>query len=909
MKYKWLVLVLFSSFLFISNDFLIAQKVKRENTINLQWTEMGPCNYGGRTRAFIVDRSNPNLIYAGAIAGGLWKSTTGGSSWQKVANTDMLNNIAVSCLYQAPNGDLYFGTGEFFGFDGNVGVQGNGIWKSSDGGNNWSQLASTNNDEFLYVTKIEGTANKIYAATNKGIRISTDGGQTWINPIPSTDTNFDKPATDIEVSSDGSLVIASINNRAYVCNTGDDNFILKSDIPTDVIRLEFDIAPSNVNHAYCIAVAQDGRLKNIYESKDKGNSWTAILSSVTTQFQPFGTSKNKQGRYHCTIAVDPTNEDKIYIGGIDLYYYTPNSNFIQISLSSIPSFSSNYVHENIHNIVFSPNYATNKTFYVATDGGIFRTTNSGDSWSWIIKNYNTMDFLNVGITSNNEVIGGTVHNGILLNNLQGNTDKHFFKYLSGTVANVQRLSINPNFMIATRTYGRTIRTYQGGEGFSSLAVVDSIPTSGTNSHSFGTNKEPFLAPVRVHEKFYDPNSISNLLYVAGRTLRLGDTIFAKNPYEIDIYHIINAADLNGDTIIKKDDTLYIKDYYQVLTALGLNNRVWISWNALVPGTTPSWYPIISSTNIKKVSTLEFTADGDIIYFADYDSTTNKSTVYRLSNIQAARTKTLATFSSSSCVITSQKLGTFDGKVHSLGIDPQNNENLIVTIGDYSTGTKVYYSSNAASTSNDSMTVNFVSKQGNLPEMAVYASIVIWNNCQHVMLGTDKGIWFTEDISATNPVWIQQIEGMANVPVSDLRQQIHTNGWIPNNNVIFGGIQTGVTNHGVIYASTRGRGIFRCENFRGPVGICDVTFKNNSNILVFPNPATDFTNVQFTLSNVSDVEINIINLSGQTILAKNFKQLNKGHQTVEIPTNSLNNGIYIISIKSKDGLYLTKLIKQ
>ncbi len=909
MKHKWLAVILCSSLMFVSNNNVFSQKVKSERNINLQWSEMGPCNYGGRTRALLVDRSNPNLIYAGAIAGGLWKSTTAGSSWQKVSNSDMFDNIAISCLYQATNGDLYFGTGEYFGFDGGLGVQGNGIWKSTDGGNTWTQLTSTNNNDFIYVTNISGAANKIYAATYKGLRFSNDGGQTWINPIPNTDPNFEQPATDVEVSSDGSLVIASINNKTYVCNTSDDNFVLKTDIPTDVIRLEFAISHSNVNRAYCLAVAQDGKLKNIYKTSDKGNTWTAILPNVTTQFQPFGLNKNKQGRYHSSIAVDPTNEDKIFIGGIDLYYYTPSDNFVQISISSVPSFSSNFVHENIHKVNFTPNYATSKTFYVSTDGGIFRTTDSGNSWSWLNKNYNTMDFLNVGITSNNEVVGGTVHNGILLNNLNGNTDKHFFKYLSGTIANVQRLSTNPNFMIATTTYGKTIRTYQGGSGFSSLAVVDSIPTTGANLHSLGTSKEPFLAPIRVHEKFYDTNSIFMLEYIAGKTLRLGDTIFTKNPYEKDIYHIINATDLSGDTVINKNDTVYIKDHYQVLTAIGLNNRVWISWNALSPGITPSWYPVVSNTNIKKVSTLEFTADGDIIYFAGYDSTTNKSTVYRLKNIQAARTKRLATYNDSICVVISQKLGTFTGKVQGLGIDPQNNENLIVTIGDYSQGTKVYYTTNAASTTSDSTELNFVSKQGNLHEMPVYTPVIIWNNSQQVMLGTEKGIWFTEDITATNPIWIQQIDGMANIPVYDLRQQILPNGWVPNNNVVFGGIQTGVSNHGVIYAATRGRGIFRCENFRGPVGICDITLKNNNDILIYPNPADDYANIQFTLSSNSHVEINIINLNGQKLITKNFNNLNEGIQTIQITTNNLKSGIYIVSIKSKEGLYLIKLIKQ
>lgn len=911
MKNRLLSFVAVCLFMFVGSQTINGQKPitnKKEKSINIQWIEMGPSNYGGRTRAFIVDKNDPNLLYAGAIGGGLWKSTTGGSSWMKVANSDLFDNLAISAMYQAPNGDLYFGTGEYFGFNGGQGFKGDGIWKSTDGGNTWTQLSSTSNDDFSYITRITGTANKLYVSTIKGIRVSTDGGQTWTNPIPSSDPNYDKPATDIEVSSDGSLVIASLNNKAYVCNTNDDVFVQKNDIPSDVIRLEFAIAPTNANHAYCFAVALDGKLKNIYESKDKGNSWTPIITNVTNQFQPFGDMKNKQGWYHCSIAVDPTNEDKIYLGGIDLYSYTPTTSFVQLSISSgVPTFSSFYVHENIHKIVFCPNYATSKVIYVATDGGVFKSSNNGYSWTWINKNYNTMDFLNVAISGNNEVIGGTVHNGILHNNLMGNTDKHFFKYLSGTNACVQRLTINPDFMIATRTYGRLIRTAQGGSGFTTMSVADSIPT-GTNGHSLGTSKEPFLAPIRVYEKYYDPNSIFNLLYIAKKDLHLGDTIVVANSYGKEIYHIINTADLNGDTIIRKDDTVYVKDHYQVLTALGLTNRVWISWNALNPASTPSWFSVAKNTSIKKVNTLEFTADGDIIYFAGYDSTANTSTVFRLKNIQAARTRPLATSDSAACVVTFQKLGTFEGKVQSLGIDPQNNENLVVTIASYSNEPKVYYSTNAASTTNDTMEVNFVSKQGNLPIMPVYASLVIWNNSQQVMLGTEKGVWFTEDITATNPVWIQQIDGMANVPVVDLRQQIHPNGWLAINQLVFGGVQTPITNHGVIYAATRGRGIFRCENFRGPVNTPTTYLDQTSPIVVYPNPAPDYVNLEFNLSTNSDVEINIMNLNGQSIITKKLNKQEKGKQTILVSTSALSSGIYIVSVKSKDGMYLSKFIK-
>ncbi len=910
MRNKWLLFVVLAGLMLSSSEFSFAQVGSKEKSINIQWNEMGPINYGGRTRAILIDKNNANKIFIGGIASGLWMSEYGGSSWKKVTNSDLANNIAVSCLYQAPSGEMYYGTGEYFGFDNTPGVAGNGIWKSTDGGNTWTQLSSTDNNEtFRYVTKLAGYSNKIYAATYKGLRISNDGGQTWTNPIPSSDSNYEMPATDVKVSSDGSVIVASINNKAYVCNTGDDNFVLKTDIASDVIRLEFAIAPSNSNHIYCLAVAQDGRLKNIYESTDKGNTWNAIISNVTSQFQPFGQAKNKQGKYHCSIAVDPLNESKIYIGGVDLYYYTPLENFVQISFSQVPAYMTSYVHENIHNIVFSPDYSTNNTFYVATDGGVFRTTNGGYSWVWLNKEYAAMDFLNVAITNNNEVIGGTVHNGIMLNNLQGNTQQHFFKYLSGTVGCVQRSSVNPNFMISSTTYGKTYRTYQGASQFTNAYVIDSIPSTGSYPQNIGTYKEPYLAQLRLHEKFYDPNSTNYIIYQAPRKLRLGDTIFTYNRYEKILYHIISAADLNGDTVINKDDTVYVKDYYQILTAFGLNNRLWISWNALDPSTSPSWYPILYSTSIKRIQTLEFTADGNIIYFADYDSTTNKSTVYRVDSIQAARTRNLAVYNSPNCVVTYQKLGTFDGKVQSLGIDPQNNENLLVTIGDYSNGSHVYYSTNAASTTNDTMEVNFVSKQGNLPIMPVYASVIIWNNSQQVMIGTDKGVWFTEDITASSPTWVQQIDGMANVPVSDLRQQIHPNGWIPNNNVVFGGIQTDVTNHGVIYAATRGRGIFRCENFRGPVHVPTNNLETRNMFSVYPNPAETTISIQFSQLSNSNVEVNIWNVSGQLIEQKSFNNINSGQQILELPVYHLQNGIYFITVKSAEKVQYGKFIKQ
>ena len=73
---------------------------------------MGPDNVGGRTRAILIDKDNSNLIYAGGVSGGLWKSNNAGLTWNIIPGTDQLEFSGVVSTCQTSNGDIYFGTGE-----------------------------------------------------------------------------------------------------------------------------------------------------------------------------------------------------------------------------------------------------------------------------------------------------------------------------------------------------------------------------------------------------------------------------------------------------------------------------------------------------------------------------------------------------------------------------------------------------------------------------------------------------------------------------------------------------------------------------------------------------------------------------------------------------------------------------
>lgn len=115
------------------------------------WQHLGPGNVGGRTRSLVINPGNPNIMWAAGVGGGIWKSTDGGANW--TPKGDLLQNIAISTLIQDPRSPdvLYAGTGEgYFNIDA---IRGAGIFKSIDGGETWNQLASTANSAFYYVQK------------------------------------------------------------------------------------------------------------------------------------------------------------------------------------------------------------------------------------------------------------------------------------------------------------------------------------------------------------------------------------------------------------------------------------------------------------------------------------------------------------------------------------------------------------------------------------------------------------------------------------------------------------------------------------------------------------------------------------------------------------------------------------
>lgn len=382
------------------------------------WQELGPGNIGGRTRGLVINPNTPSIMYAAGVAGGVWKSTNSGGTWMQL--TDLgLPNLAVSSLVIDPNNPnvLYAGTGEgYFNIDA---VRGAGIFKTTDGGNTWTQLASTATSDFYYVNKIvisPNNSNRMYATTRTGIWRSLDSGNTWVRGVNGTSVNG---CMDLAIQKNRAIlyVFASCGTFTTAAATGiyraidnnnAQNWTNVFSVP-NMGRTSLAIAPSNPSIIYAMSASnatgnyQNGLL-GVFRSTSSGASgtWTVqddntsgvpppqtsptyqntlLLTNSVYAYTKCVGSQNffNQGWYDNQLAVDPVNPNVVYSAGIDLNRSDDGGvNWGLMNYWYYPRTDPHFAHADNHVFVFDPNYngTTNQILRVGNDGGLFITANA-----------------------------------------------------------------------------------------------------------------------------------------------------------------------------------------------------------------------------------------------------------------------------------------------------------------------------------------------------------------------------------------------------------------------------------------------------------------------------------------------------------------------------------------------------
>lgn len=548
---------------------------------NIAFEEQGPDNIGGRTRAIQVDRSNNNRLWAGGVSGGLFASTNRGNLWTRV--DEYINAGAspfISSMTQTTDGTLFVATGS-----NQEGFGGNGVWYTSDLGLSWNKIPGT-----TIVTEIVSSDadNYVWLTTSSGLRKWKIGDASL-----TTVSAGSGACTALKISKDGQVIVGGFGaNKTFVSNDGGSTWMDKSGsgaglVPQGASRIEYAISATRQNGNYSLyAVRTNSNLVGMNVSHDNGVTWYQFVGAS-------GTPSNldifrNQGTYNSIVTVLPTDNEKILIGGIDIWQWKqtvnnpPSGGFEVLTQWFLPPFSSKYAHADNHEMKWD---ALNR-LYIGNDGGVGVTDDYGDNWFPANRGYNVTQFYGIAFDKDGAVMGGTQDNGTLYNDHTLSTFKEFREVNGGDGFECEISFFNPKVMISSVYYNSISRSGDGGAVWSSFVptlpgTYDPAGTDGSNYHPFHT--ELFLA------EYYDLNSEDSVAFIPTKNYAAGTTIKIPSLSSGDSMTYTTPVALTFDDTLNYNPSLTVNDVLVVNAINGqtiyLGNYTWTPFSS-ASGTTP-----------------------------------------------------------------------------------------------------------------------------------------------------------------------------------------------------------------------------------------------------------------------------------------------------------------------------------
>ena len=384
---------------------------------------------------------------------------------------------------------------------------------------------------------------------------------------------------------------------------------------------------------------------------------------------------------------------------------------------------------------------------------------------------------------------------------------------------------------------------------------------------FKLNSAPaFGLPVRAEfEVAYESNDVLNLrsatagipfTHTLSSDLEVGDEIEVRDPVQSLI--ALSVGDTNDNALqgvaIARGPLKLVEGYLD-----------WGEW-----------------TNTGEVTCAEFTPDGNHLFVG-----TINGSIYRFSNLNEFygkddedKVEQLLLFTQSGQAVTG------------ISIDHKNPNNVIATFGNYGKDDHVFLSDHALSTPAD-----FNSIQNELPPFPVYDAEFDINDPNIVVLGTEYGVWATENVHEAAVVWTDEnllSNGLTYVPVYDVRQQ-----------------KLGpkeAKNHYQYFIATHGRGLWKSTSLveLSNDDVADDSRADHMQLGVYPNPARDRVSIDVSLKSNTEVNLSVIDLNGRVVLMSNEGRMTAGQQTIQFDVSSLRAGTYLVMLEQGGERSVSKL---
>ncbi len=422
--------------------------------LNDNWEELGPKSWNatsgwnpgvGRLTGLSIEEGNENHMIVGANTGGVWKTTDGAQNWTPL--NDYFSNLSVySVTIHPTNASTYF-----------FGSTNGKIFKSTNSGSTWDLLGTVGNSIVNKIVINPTNANMIFASSeNAGIYRSMDAGLTW------TKINSDNRGYDIEFKPGDLSVVYASGSGFHKSTDGGATFTTINGFAAGPKMI--GVSQDNPDVVYVLEAA-NGRFGGYYSSNNSGASFTKLNHAGMNYFgySTTGNDNNGQAPRDMAIAVNPTNVNEVHIAGINTWRsmnggvsFLPTSDWVP---GNAASQGIGYCHADVDDLMF---YGTK--LYAVTDGGIFRVNDTGS----ITPNYyedltgglGIRQFYKIGVSQTSEVVvsGGSQDNGT-----------SFFKTATGWKdwlgADGMETFIdktNPNLLFGTSQFGSMYRSMNGG---------------------------------------------------------------------------------------------------------------------------------------------------------------------------------------------------------------------------------------------------------------------------------------------------------------------------------------------------------------------------------------------------------------------------------------------------------------
>ncbi len=893
---------------------------KKGMSKSILFESMGPDNIGGRTRAICVDRSNINRVWAGGVSGGLFVSNNKGNFWERVLPyVTEGGNPFISSMTMTPDNTLYVATGsndEAWG--------GNGVWYSTDFGSSFDKIPGTSSATEIASSNAD---NYVWLATASGLK-KWKVGDASLTSVPASSGG----CFALQVSTNGQVIVAAYGaNKTFVSNDGGITFTDKSGtnannlVPTGASRIEYAISPTlNDDGAFSIyATRTNSNLMSMHVSHDNGQTWNQFVgaSGPPNEFDIY----RNQGTYNSILSVDPTDSERLLIGGIDVWEWKqtvnnpPSGGFEKISLWFVNPSSPTYVHADNHEMKWD----NNNRLYLGNDGGVGITVDKGANWYPANRGYNVTQFYGIAYDAAGRVMGGTQDNGTLYNDFSLSTYHEFREVNGGDGFECEISFFNPNVMISSIYYNTISRSGDRGVNWTNFSpnlpgTYDAPGTDGSPYHPFHT--ELFLA------EYFDPNSEDSVTYVpkknydAGAMLRIpslasGDTITLAAPtalyFDDTLYYDpsltvnnvnfgINTAtgetvEMGSDTVIFNVawDTLRVADPYQSWFLVYVNANGGELWGTRNAGrfsvTNPGWLCVARGFGGGTFNSVdvEFSRDLNHCYISSGNG------VWRLDGLGDIYTSDPDFASKAGYVTqgatTTPPSGTTLTKItntsyQGIAINPNNANDLVCFAG--------FNGTNKRTTNATASSPTFTNLGAIVSGIATYDGIIDRNDPDILVVGTSNGAWVSENGGAT---WANASTGFEGTPVYEVLQSWRS-------------FDEGNSRPGEIYLGTFGRGIWRTTQFLGtnnPSGAPAGQFKTK--LRTYPNPTRDNTTLAFELAQSGKVEVQVYSITGRLVWSKTT-QMSDGTQEISIDGTDLPTGTYIVKFSSGKQTDTAKFIK-